>query len=202
MELDPRIWSTGVAYDTSLASGDSVWVALTYEKHEEWAAATHACSDSDDETIRIAGRNIHNMDGGRFIKLAAMYEMLEYEWDDCATTTGGMLTNLGDGSGNIDSERDAWMVSGVFNFGNGFDVRGSYMNADEIENFGSDLNDSDAEAFNLGVYYTMPAGTELRLTYSEVNNEDAAQYDFGINTSGNAVGEDAELWAIGLVQWF
>lgn len=55
---------------------------------------------------------------------------------------------------------------------------------------------------NLGVYYTMPAGTELRLTYSEVNNEDAAQYDFGINTSGNAVGEDAELWAIGLVQWF
>ena len=202
VELDPRIWSTGVAYDTSLASGDSVWVALTYEKHEEWAAATHACSDSDDETIRIAGSYIHNMDGGRFIKLAAMYEMLEYEWDDCATTTGGMLTNLGDGSGNIDSERDAWMVSGVFNFGNGFDVRGSYMNADEIENFGSDLNDSDAEAFNLGVYYTMPAGTELRLTYSEVNNEDAAQYDFGINTSGNAVGEDAELWAIGLVQWF
>lgn len=200
-ELDPRIWSAGVSYDTTLASGDSVWVAFTYEKHDEWAAVHHQCSDSDDETYRIAGRFIHNMAGGQFIKIAGMYEQLEYQWDNCADTSGGMFTNLGNGA-NLDVERDAWMLSAVYGMGNGFDVRASYMNAEEIEVDGSDLSDSDAKAFNLGVYYTMPAGTELRLTYSEVDNEDASQYDFGIGTSGNAVGEDAEMWAIGLVQWF
>ena len=200
-ELDPRIWSAGVSYDTTLASGDSVWVAFTYEKHDEWAAVHHECSDSDDETYRIAGRFIHNMAGGQFIKIAGMYEQLEYQWDNCTDTSGGMFTNLGNGA-NLDVERDAWMLSAVYGMGNGFDVRASYMNAEEIEVDGSDLSDSDAKAFNLGLYYTMPAGTELRLTYSEVDNEDASQYDFGIGTSGNAVGEDAEMWAIGLVQWF
>ena len=37
---------------------------------------------------------------------------------------------------------------------------------------------------------------------SEVDNEDNSQYDFGIGTSGNAVGQDVEMFAIGLVQWF
>ena len=48
----------------------------------------------------------------------------------------------------------------------------------------------------------MPAGTELRLTYSEVNNENNAQYDFGISPAGVATGDDLEMWALGIVQWF
>jgi hypothetical protein len=200
-ELDPRIWSAGVAYDTTLASGDSVWFALTYEKHDEWAAVSYSCSDSDDEVYRIAGRYIHNMANGGFVKIAAMYENLEYQWDDCAGT-GGMLAALGSG-GNLDVERDSWMVSGVIGMGNGMDIRASYMYGDEIEISGSgDYDDSDATAMNIGLYYTMPAGTELRVTYSEVDNEDNSQYDFGIGTSGNAVGQDVEMFAIGLVQWF
>ena len=95
------------------------------------------------------------------------------------------------------------MVSGVIGMGNGMDIRASYMYGDEIEISGSgDYDDSDATAMNIGLYYTMPAGTELRVTYSEVDNEDNSQYDFGIGTSGNAVGQDVEMFAIGLVQWF
>lgn len=215
-KLDPRIWSTGVAYDTTLTSGDSVWVAVTYELHDEWAAVSADCSDSKDEVYRIAGRYIHNMDGGRFIKLAAMYETLEYDWDACAgavqySTSGGGGHLTPNTDGDVDLERDAWMVSGVFNFGNGFDIRGSYMDADEVDcNTCPTDKDTDATAFNLGVFYTMPAGTELRLTYSEINNKENASYDFGINPvsfdgSGNgfySTGRDLEMFAIGLVQWF
>ena len=202
--LDPRIWSAGVAYDTTLASGDSVWLAVTYEQHDEWAAVTHSCSDSDDQTLRLAGRYIHNMAGGKFIQVSAMYETLEYEWDNCATTSGGMMTALGNTTtGNLDVERDAWMVSTKIGLGNGFDIRGSYMNADDIEADGSDVSKSDAEAYNLGLYYTMPAGTELRLTYSEVDNSANSAYDFGIaGTSDISAGDDVDMWAIGMVQWF
>ena len=94
------------------------------------------------------------------------------------------------------------MISAKQTFGNGFDMRFSYMDADELEVSGSDLNDSDAKAYNIGMFYTMPAGTELRLTYSKVDNEDASNYDFGIGGSGAAVGKDAKMWALGIVQWF
>ena len=76
------------------------------------------------------------------------------------------------------------------------------MYGEEIESFGSDIDDSDASAYNVGVFYTMPAGTELRLTYSKVDNEDASHYDFGIGGTGVDAGEDVEMYAIGLVQWF
>ena len=48
----------------------------------------------------------------------------------------------------------------------------------------------------------MPAGTELRLTYSDVDNESNANYDFGIGGAGTVVGGDADMFAFGIVQWF
>jgi len=62
--------------------------------------------------------------------------------------------------------------------------------------------DTDATAFNLGLFYTMPAGTELRLTYSDINNEANSNYDFGINATAAAQGNDVDMWAFGIVQWF
>ena len=59
-----------------------------------------------------------------------------------------------------------------------------------------------ADAYNIGLFYTFPAGTELRLTYSEVSNDSDARYDFGISPAGVGVGGDLEMWAIGMVQWF
>jgi len=224
--LDPRIWSMGVSYETQISNGDSIWFAATYEQHDEWAALTHTCDDSDDKSYRLAGRYVHNMDGGMFLKLAAMYERLEYEWDGCQNieTNAGATQGVSNGSGmisnfttasnetaasgdaaafrDLDIERDAWMASAVLGLGNGLDIRASYMNADDIESHGSDVSDSDAEAYNLGVYYTMPAGTEMRLTYSKVDNSSNSSYDFGINGAGTAAGEDVDMWAVGLVQWF
>ena len=49
------------------------------------------------------------------------------------------------------------------------------------------------------------AGTELRLTYSEVDNEDNSDYGFGISGTGGfdgVIGNDLSMIAVGIVQWF
>ena len=200
-ELDPRIWSMGVAYETTLASGDNVWLAATYQSHDEWSAVTYDCSDSDDKSYRLAGRYIKQWGNGQSTQVSAMWETLEYDWENCANLPSEMQ-NVSSSPYDLDVERDAFMVSAKQVFGNGFDMRFSYMDADELEVDGSDLNDSDAKAYNIGMFYTMPAGTELRLTYSKVDNESNSNYDFGINGSSAAVGDDVKMWAVGIVQWF
>ena len=207
-DLDPRIWSTGVAYENTLGNGDNVWFALTWQQHDEWAAVDFGCSDSDDTSWRIAGRYIKQWGNGMFTRVSAMWEDLEYDWEDCAAGTlvsgSSTLGTAAGGSGtNMDLERDAWMVSGVQNFGNGFDFRFSYMDADEFDcDTCATDDDTDATAWNIGLFYTMPAGTELRVTYSEVDNEDNSNYDYGISPAGISQGSDTDMIAVGIVQWF
>lgn len=212
--LDERIWSTGVSYQHNMGN-DQIWLAVAYEKHEDVTALAlqeeAVCSDSDDSGFRLAGRYKKDWGNGQTTWIAAMYEDLEYDADDCATPGVARTTAIGDaGSASptwADVERDAWMVSGKHTFGNGMDFRFSYMDADEWDcGSGSctdaEEDDTDAVAYNLGLFYTMPAGTELRVTYSEVDNEDNAQYDFGINGGGAQLGEDVDMVAVGIVHWF
>ena len=108
--------------------------------------------------------------------------------------------------GNVKVERDAWMVSGKVKFGGPVDFRFSYMDADDLEvscgGCSGDWDETAADAWNVGVFYTMPAGTELRLTYSEVDNDENASYDFGIGTLGMKAGQSVEMFAVGIVHWF
>jgi len=208
-DLDPRIWSGGVTYTTDVGN-NNLWFAATYEKHDEWLAASNnqnqafiggsepgapiaagaTCTDSDDEAWRLAARWIGTF-GATSVTLSAMYEQLEWELEcDVATLFD-------------DLEVEHWMVSGKIDFAGPMDFRFSYMDADEYDCDAPCVeDDTDAMAFNLGLYYTMPAGTELRLVYSEVDNEDNATYDFGINGSGVAQGDTAEAISFGIVQWF
>ena len=66
------------------------------------------------------------------------------------------------------------------------DFRFSYMDADDLEvscgSCSGDWDETAADAWNVGIFYTMPAGTELRLTYSEVDNDDNGTYGQGIST--------------------
>ena len=135
-----------------------------------------------------------------------MYEELEYD-ASCVDDSGNAFTIV---NAPIPTgvEREAWMISGKHAFGNGLDLRFAYMDSDEWD-CDADVctaaieRDTDADAINVGVFYTMPAGTELRATYSEVSNEANAGYDFGIN-GGNPgqTGTDIEMFAIGIVHWF
>jgi predicted porin len=219
-ETDPRIWSTGVTYTKDIGN-DNLWLAVTYEKHDEWVAASQnsapnglsfagavgpvECSDSDDDAWRVAGRYIHDWGNGHSTQLSAMYEMLKWE-QDCADTGAA---NAAAFSVFNDLEIDHWMISGKHNFPGPLDFRFSYMDADDYECGGASIaagacieNDTAAQAYNLGIYYTMPAGTELRLVYSNVDNDSNATYDFGINGAGASAGDEVSAIGIGLVQWF
>ncbi|MDD9817372.1 MAG: porin [Gammaproteobacteria bacterium] len=214
--LDERIWSTGVSYQHNMGN-DQIWLAAAYERHEDVSARAlmeeALCDDSDDSGFRLAGRYKKDWGNGQATWVAAMYEDLEYDADNCQVGTAQNTADEFTGTATpvwADVERDAWMVSGKHTFGNGFDFRFSYMDADEWD-CGNDgctdaqEDDTDAIAYNLGLFYTMPAGTELRVTYSEVDNEDNAAYDFGINTSAissGIVGEDVDMLAVGIVHWF
>ena len=109
--------------------------------------------------------------------------------------------------GNVKIERDAWMVSGKIKFGGPVDFRFSYMDADDLEVScgvcSGDWDETAADAWNVGIFYTMPAGTELRLTYSEVNNDDNGTYGQGISGTGlGTPGGEIEMFAVGIVHWF
>ena len=108
---------------------------------------------------------------------------------------------------NVKIERDAWMVSGKLKFGGPLDFRFSYMDADDLEiscNYCmGDWDDTAADAWNVGLFYTMPAGTELRLTYSEVDNDRNGTYGQGISGTGlGTAGTKVEMFALGIVHWF
>ena len=109
--------------------------------------------------------------------------------------------------GNVKIERDAWMVSGKIKFGGPVDFRFSYADADDLEvscgACSGDWNESGGDAWNVGIFYTMPAGTELRLTYSEVNSDDNVGYGQSIPGTGvGSPGSEIEMFAIGIVHWF
>ena len=108
---------------------------------------------------------------------------------------------------NVKIERDAWMVSGKIKFGGPVDFRFSYMDADDLEvsctSCSGDWDQTAADAWNVGIFYTMPAGTELRLTYSEVDNDANGTYGQGISGTGlGSPGAEIEMFAVGIVHWF
>ena len=100
------------------------------------------------------------------------------------------------------------MVSGKIKFGGPVDFRFSYMDADDLEvscgaACSGDWDETAADAWNVGLFYTMPNGTELRMTYSEVDNDDNGSYGQGISGSGlGTAGNEIEMFALGIVHWF
>ena len=228
-DLDPVIRSTSLAY-----TNGPFWAAATYQEHEDWAAAGLGnMNSSDAESYRFAARYILDMGDGMSIQLSAMYEDLEYEFEGTSSIDGSMgaiglghfattyevANSDGDfvnpdlsGGGDITFEREAFLVSGKVKFGGPLDFRFSYMDADNLDvsctttGCGGEWRWSGADAWNVGLFYTMPAGTELRLTYSEVSNEENAGYGQGISGTGLSglvgAGSEVEMFAIGIVHWF
>ena len=228
-DLDPIIRSSSLAYENGplwLAvtwQDHEDWTAVSIN-----CDGGMCMNSSDAESYRLAGRYIMDMGGGASFQVSAMWENLEYEFNGTADVRSAMgafgyantsgnafdtyMRGTGDtpialGGGNITFERDAWMVSGKIKFGGPLDMRFSYMDADDLEiscgMCSGDWQETAADAFNVGLFYTMPAGTELRLTYSEVNNDDNGTYGQGISGTGLGTrGVEIEMFAVGIVHWF
>ncbi len=168
------------------------------------ATADAPAADAQDEVKAAYANAVHQ------------YNTLVEAATDAAEEAAGMSAavpartaaeNRADVGGNVKIERDAWMVSGKIKFGGPVDFRFSYMDADDLEvscgACSGDWDETAAEAWNVGIFYTMPAGTELRLTYSEVDNDDNGTYGQGISGTGlGSPGTEIEMFAVGIVHWF
>ena len=183
------------------------------------ADATTACTDLtqnvlNNDTLMTAvealdtARGTKNADGtlpdtttDTELNARAQYDLLVQHATDSAEAVQGA-------GENIKVEREAWMVSGKIKFGGPVDFRFSYMDADDLEVscgscMGGDWDETAADAWNVGIFYTMPGGTELRMTYSEVDNDDNGTYGQGISGTGlGAAGGEIEMFALGIVHWF
>jgi hypothetical protein len=222
-KLDPTILSVGIAYTTAINETDELWLGFGYQEHDEFAAVSLACADSNDETMRLATRYIHDWGNGHSTRLSLAYEEMEYDWDGCTRDLNAEMDGMQGGGGPfdyastggvVDFEREAWLVSGKHDFPGPMDFRFMYMEADDFDcganmatattNCGGiNENSSGADAFSVGLYYTMPAGTELRMVYGEVDNDANSANGFGISSAGGVgPGGTEESFQFGVVQWF
>jgi len=211
-KVDPVIYSTGIAY-----SSGPIWAAVTYQKHDEWAAGTLAndtALDSEAESYRIAGRYIADLGGGSSLTLAAMWENVEYEMDNVNTNAFANFGYSTDVFGTVTAgsdikfDRDAFMVSAKFAPGGNVDFRLMYAEADDLDVTATSLStdnsaETGADTTLFGVFYALGDSTELSLSYIEVDNDKYGTYGTGIGGTGlGTVNNETEIIALGFLTMF
>jgi len=211
-KVDPVIYSTGIAY-----SSGPIWAAVTYQKHDEWAAGTLAndtALDSEAESYRIAGRYIADLGGGSSLTLAAMWENVEYEMDNVNTNAFANFGYSTDVFGTVTAgsdikfDRDAFMVSAKFAPGGNVDFRLMYAEADDLDVTATALStdnsaETGADTTLFGVFYALGDSTELSLSYIEVDNDKYGTYGTGIGGTGlGTVNNETEIIALGFLTMF
>ncbi len=85
-EIDPVIRSSSLAY-----TNGPLWAAVTWQDHEDWTAASVGQMEaSDAESLRVAGRYIMDMGDGMSVQISAMWETLEYEFNNVSNVDAAM----------------------------------------------------------------------------------------------------------------
>ena len=216
-KLDPTILSVGIAYTTAINETDELWLGFGYQEHDEFAAVSLACADSNDETMRLATRYIHDWGNGHSTRLSLAYEEMEYDWDgctkdqmqtwkECKAAAGHLITPQPEEWSTL-NVKPGWFPASTTSRVQWTSVSCTWKRMTlTVAPIGrAAMENSGAEAFSVGLYYTMPAGTELRMVYGEVDNDDNSANGFGISTaSGGAErpGGTEESFQFGVVQWF
>jgi len=215
---DPYIVSMGVAY-----TDGPFWGAVTYQKHESWAATTlHAAGekstmdDSDAESYRIAGRYIADLGNGASLTLSAMFENVEYNFEN-SSSAGDSLQAFGYGSTvfdggtadtNVSFDRDAFLVSGKYAPGGNFDFRFMYAEADDLDVSATGLttdksSQTGADTTLVGMFYALGDSTELNVSYIEVSNDEFGSYGTGIGGVGlGTTNNQVEIVQFGILTMF
>ncbi len=212
---DPVIYSAGIAYEDG-----PLWAAVTWQKHDDWAAATlgdtagDAMRESSDESFRVAGRYIVDLGTSGKLTLAAMWENVEYEFRDVSTTvlqdfgfSASTFSAVTAGS-DVKFDRDAFMVSAKYAPGGKIDFRLMYAEADDLDMQATGMstnkeNETGAETMLFGVFYALGDSTELSLSYIEVSNDNFGSYGTGIGGTGlGTINNDVEIIALGFLTMF
>ena len=226
--IDPMIMSGQLTY-----TNGPLWLGTGWQNHDDWTAQSISCgagaplsaenvhcmTGSSADAYRLAARYTFDMGNGASAQLGVMWEDLEYELENTTDirTTMASFGYLGNfdymgtaelGGGTVEFGREAVQVTGKIKFGGPLDFRFSYMDADDMEMSCTacrgDWQNTAADSISVGFVYTLPAGTEMRMTYTELNNDASGTYALGISGAGilAPAGRDIEMFAIGFAQGF
>ena len=225
--IDPIIMSGQLTY-----TNGPMWLGFGWQNHDDWTAQSISCgagaplsgglhcmTGSSADAYRLAARYTLDMGDGASAQIGVMWEDLEYELEnttDIRATMGAFgysnfATYMGGGAlgnGTVEFGREAIQVTGKIKFGGPLDFRFSYMDADDLEMSCNmcrgDWQETASDSVSVGLVYTLPAGTEMRMTYTELNNDNNGTYSLGISGAGLFApgGRDIEMFAIGFAQGF
>ncbi|WP_172601798.1 porin [Sulfuricystis thermophila] len=105
-----------------------------------------------------------------------------------------------DNTGN--AKRNAWFLPVTFNVGGNGKIIAQYGHAGDV----TDTSDTGAKMFAIGYEHSLSKRTMIKAVWSQISNEAAASYDFGVNAVGfsqtNGAGADPKGFQIGIRHTF
>lgn len=179
-------FSARVAYganenrDATTGVSDHTWAGAVYyeqgpffavaavERHSDRGALGEALGATTDTTGNDTGKQAGF--GFKFgaTKVGLLFERLEYKTDF---------------AGGSDLRRDAWFLGGSHQLGP-VELRAYYAKAGDQKGSSALAGpDTGAEGYSVGLAYDLSKRTELYTTYTRIDNEANAEYEFGINAS-------------------
>lgn len=106
-------------------------------------------------------------------------------------------------------KRNAWFLPVTFNVGGNGKIIAQYGHAGDL----SDTSDTGAKMFAIGYEHSLSKRTMIKAVWSQISNEAAASYDFGVNAVGftqptlvplaaNGAGADPKGFQVGIRHTF
>ncbi|MHB1430123.1 MAG: porin [Rhodocyclaceae bacterium] len=112
-----------------------------------------------------------------------------------AGTVGLMWDRVKLEATGVDQKRNAWFLPVTFNVTGNGKIVAQYGKAGDV----TGTSDTGASMFALGYEHSLSKRTVVKAVWSQISNEAAAYYDFGVNASGNTTaGADPRGFQVGV----
>lgn len=207
-QFDTR-WNNAIAYVSPAFSGLTVTVAYVANENKTNQGASGTAAQLDtygyDLGLRytqgpiLAGLT-HNK-----VKIGNVAN------DDTAATRAAFRYNFGQGTvgllwdkvesttANVSTDRSAWFLPVTFNVTPTGKLVAQYGRAGDV----SGTSNTGAKLFALGYEHSLSKRTVVKAVWSQISNESAATYNFGVNAIGGAIaGADPRGFQVGVRHTF
>jgi len=182
--LNPSLFSVSGSYDNG-----PLYLTLAYEEHKDFGTlvAVTTTGQGKDQGWKTGG----SYDFANLVKVGLIYEELKYKSD----VAGAALTErkVKNGFATVTFHPGPHAIS--LNYGKRFDV-------DDTPTTAGNTGDLEAQFWAVRYAYSFSKRTELWVAYSKVDNERAAQQDFGNNGISPSLGADPEGLGVGFIHRF
>lgn len=175
---NPSVMSLSAAYDDG-----AIYAALAYEQHTDLRNSALNTNAKDSGTRLVAA---YSFAENKAAKVGLTYEHLNFT--NGATLAGGALNNA------LNGTRNAWELSGKYNFGTS-NLGAFYTRVGDL---GTNVN-TGANQFSLRYGYSFSKRTELYGLYTQISNKAAGTYNFNdVAVVPSAAGAKVSGFGVGL----